>query len=160
MGVSGSALDAEDAALVGVVGTEVTIRFVGVEVGVTRPSDEGVYAAASFAAALPNDGVRIPRLRLPLLGVTAPSLDPDPGDSPGRGPCGVTGVSPGRTGNGIINLGSSFRVGEGPLGVEVIGSDLRGVGRCEGNVSLRGVDPTSCAILDTVGALGSSGRLA
>jgi hypothetical protein len=131
VGVSGAALDTDDAAFVGVVGTDEVLgmRFVGVEVGVTRPSEEGVYAAASFAAALPNDGVRIPRLRLPLLGVTTPSLEPE-GDSPGRGPCGVTGP-PGMTGNGILNPSESFESGERPCfeGVEVTGRDLRGVGR-------------------------------
>ena len=139
------------------------MRFVGVEVGVIRPSDEGVYAAASFAAALPKEGVLIPKLRLPLLGVTAPPLEPDPGDSPGRGPCGVTGLSPGKTGNGIMNPAESFLVGEGSslAGVDVTGRDLRGVGRYEGKVSFRGVEAvTSCVSLDTVGALGNAGRSA
>ncbi len=68
-------------------------------------------------------------------------LDPEEG-SPGRGPCGVTGLSPGATGNGIIKPSESFDgVSVGSLRDEegVAISASRGAGSVVGKVSFRGV---------------------
>lgn len=87
-------------------------------------------------------------------------LDPEEG-SPGRGPCGVTGLSPGTTGNGIMKPPESFDgVSIGSLreddGVAI--SAFNGVGSVVGKVSFRGV--IRCASLDTVGGFARGGRSA